>query len=408
MMEAEMTLSEASILSQLFGESASRFMDEFWPHTFFHYRGPIERLTLLCSNPDLQSVEALLDWAMATKYNKFEADLPAVRDEFEHVSSLDDRLARAALKSGMTLRLSLREEFPEVNTFVEELKQGLELPAYSFTRNITYCSPPGEGTSLHFDQNINIVVQMSGKKTWFIAPNEFAANPTVRYSTRQSGIPTKLADYVEMLPKEHSQIRNGVTIDMIPGDVLFVPAGWWHSTTCTEESLQVNFTSDSPNWCGMLLNALARHLQRRAEWRGLATGLNSQNVARKRRARDRLDALVRQVADIVGSLDMDSISTDAEWWAAAERLADKRTYKKPQGVSFSWEESALNVTSEDGAHIRLDLEAEYLPLAKYICEAALPFTEDDVAHLSPTLDRPNLRRFLAVLTRHKVLEATLD
>jgi hypothetical protein len=83
-----------------------------------------------------------------------------------------------------------------------------------------------------------------------------------------------------------------VTVDLRPGDALYVPAGWWHTTEILSTSITLggNFVDDS-NWCDFLTSL--RMWSRASGWGPHRTaGLAAAHVASPlvgRRARARLE-----------------------------------------------------------------------------------------------------------------------
>jgi JmjC domain len=306
----------------------------------------------------------------------------------------------------MTVRANLTEHFAELQRFVKGLKGELELPSYTAVRSLVYCSPRGEGTSLHFDKNSNVVVQLAGEKQWTLAPNAFVENPTERYTPHMRTVPPLLADYVAVLPCDPSEVTRAGTlsVEMRPGDVLFVPRGFWHATSCAEESLQVNFTADSPTWAALVAAALQRRLERLPEWRELPWGLESKVDGRRQRAVDQLRGLLGQVSTLLGGLDAAELPRDAEWRLNHGSLRKQPTFQRSERTRLELRGRVLWVTEDTEETTELDLEHELVPLARYVCETDAHFTEDQASLVCPALDAANVRRFLMILVRHRALQ----
>ena len=98
------------------------------------------------------------------------------------------------------------------------------------------------------------------------------------------------AELLFELPKDHLEF------DMRPGCVLFVPRGYWHSTSTDENSLSLNFTFSQPTWADVFTKSLQELLLSSPEWRELADGLEGADQDRKKQAIERFEVLVKKIA----------------------------------------------------------------------------------------------------------------
>ena len=96
-------------------------------------------------------------------------------------------------------------------------------------RSIVYATPAGSGTRLHFDANVNFIIQLHGSKRWILAPNTSVENPTERFTAGSLEMSAALeqqchAPLIDQVPEDSLEFL------MTPGCVLFVPRGYWHET----------------------------------------------------------------------------------------------------------------------------------------------------------------------------------
>jgi len=146
----------------------------------------------------------------------------------------------------------------------------------TYSRSLIYAIKVGEGTAPHFDQNINFVVQISGKKKWWIAPNTSVENPMTRYTIGTQADP-ELDSYLDdELPTEFP--KEAMEFTLVPGSVLFLPRGAWHKTEATEDALSLNFTYSAPTWIDMLQAALRGRLAMSPYWRQTADFVTDQEL----------------------------------------------------------------------------------------------------------------------------------
>lgn len=118
----------------------------------------------------------------------------------------------------------------------ERVRRKLQFPA-SF-----WFGPAGSVSTLHFDPADNLFVQIYGKKRFIlISPDQ---SPGVYYpherfkSINFSPLDVERPDF-DRFPA--AQGLEPLQCEMVPGDVLHIPMGWWHYVRATEISISLNF-----------------------------------------------------------------------------------------------------------------------------------------------------------------------
>lgn len=106
-----------------------------------------------------------------------------------------------------------------------------------------YLSPPNSTGVLHYDRQHNFFIQREGTKRWFVS--EKPATPNPHDNLVYTGTPQKFfdemkaKDYHIALPKECGR----QVFELNPGDVLYVPPGFYHSPeTLSSASLHYTLT----------------------------------------------------------------------------------------------------------------------------------------------------------------------
>lgn len=220
-----------------------------------------ENIRELLELPFLSSLDTLLNsWPQP-----IQAHLPDVRDE---ASSIDTTAkdAKKLFENGMGLLFNEAQNIsPVLRNWLEELKKNIGLSALTYGRCLIYAIPDGKGTAPHFDQNINFVLQIHGKKTWTIAPNQTVSNPLTRHTMGRPVDPELLSYLTEEMPT--TMPPECVSFELRPGSLLFVPRGCWHSTEAAGDALSLNFTFTAPSWADLFLAALRSRLILSPEWR---------------------------------------------------------------------------------------------------------------------------------------------
>ena len=239
----------------------------------------------------LQQIEQLrdLESVIAARQLKVRACLPDYDDEYSsiHVGPED---ALKAYRNNMTLVFdSMQKQNQTISQILQNIRRQLGLVTggaennLCHARSIVYATPAGCGTRLHFDANINFIIQLQGSKIWRLAPNNSVTHPTERFTAGSFEMSAALEKQCQA-PLIDEMPDDSLEVDMQPGCVLFVPRGYWHETTTHEDSLSLNFTFSQPSWADVFTKSLQEHLLQFPEWRALADGLESEDLKTKQKA----------------------------------------------------------------------------------------------------------------------------
>jgi 50S ribosomal protein L16 3-hydroxylase len=195
-----------------------------------------------------------------------------VKDESSTITTTTEK-AFESFDNGCGLLFNdINNLFQDLNGVIESIKDELGLPQISYGRNLLYATPENGGSATHFDQNFNIIIQLTGKKTWNITENHSVSDPITRHALGQELDP-ELSSYIDELPEDIDSFDK--TYELDKGSFLFVPVGHWHNTHAQENSLALNFTFSTPSWAELLLTALRARLVSSPNWRKRAYGFNS-------------------------------------------------------------------------------------------------------------------------------------
>ncbi len=258
----------------------------------FVVHGARDALAPLFDLPLLASREALLGaWP-----DQVQVHLPAVADEASAISASPHDAARL-FANGMCLLFEEAQRFaPALVPWLDAIRADLGLSALTQARCLVYATPAGQGTAPHFDQNVNVVLQLHGTKTWWLAANAHVTHPMERHTIGQR-VDAELSTYAR-LPMPDALPADRTEIVLAPGSVLVVPRGIWHATRATTDALALNFTFSAPTWIDLLTAALRSRLARSADWRETAAATEVASF----------EALLRELA------------IDAQGWHAADIL----------------------------------------------------------------------------------------
>lgn len=91
----------------------------------------------------------------------------------------------------------------------------------------------GAGTKLHQDSHgFNVVCQIYGKKEWTLAPPQSSGIKSTRCPYEPSTVWGRNVNLRD--------VKDALTFELVPGDMLVVPPGWWHSVISLTEAISVN------------------------------------------------------------------------------------------------------------------------------------------------------------------------
>ncbi len=124
------------------------------------------------------------------------------------------------LRQGATLIIDhLEKKHPKIYEFSAYLHRNINT-------NIQincYVSQPGkQGFDCHYDTHDVFIIQIQGKKTWFIS------EPTIKY-------PLKRQKKITTTPPESPYLE----CSLAEGDVLYIPKGHWHYAIAVEPSIHL-------------------------------------------------------------------------------------------------------------------------------------------------------------------------
>jgi hypothetical protein len=155
--------------------------------------------------------------------------LPFFRDESQDEAELQRKHALMFLNLMETAPKNLRADVTDVSFLTQPWRKVLEVNMWSGTDNVT--------TPLHYDVTHNFYVQVKGRKRFILfAPkdyNNIYLYPRIHPSTRMSQVASSFPNVdLEKFPKFENAQPYEVVLEA--GDVLFIPAYWFHMPTALE------------------------------------------------------------------------------------------------------------------------------------------------------------------------------
>ncbi len=204
-------------------------------------------------------------------------DLRLALDEKVLNESDNDNLVELC-QSGATLIIDqIHKHIAEVTQFAAEIKYDL---GYSTQVN-AYCSWPGrQGFSCHYDTHEVFILQVDGKKQWYVFTDTIKHPLTDQKSTSFS--PPEVDPYL--------------TCTLYPGDILYIPRGHWHYAVALDQpSLHLTLGVHCKTRIEFL-EWLISELRQKEEWRkSLPLPVETALV------KDSLDSLIQDLSQLLAS-----------------------------------------------------------------------------------------------------------
>lgn len=230
------------MLKRLLGDATEAFLRETYLRAPAVFRGTAGALREAVGPP---VVDALLP--------NPEINLLLVRSGAPYPGARpQDRVAAAArLAEGYTLAFRDPHRHAEG---IRDLARGMSADLHAWANVHIYWTPPGQqGFSWHYDPEEVFIVQIDGTKEYLGKPNASHPNPT-----EEAMFPVERGAKVEHTAEQRWELA--------PGDVLYLPGGYWHCARAVTESVSLSFGMMPPVTTD-LLEYLRRSLLRSPEWR---------------------------------------------------------------------------------------------------------------------------------------------
>ena len=181
-----------------------------------------------------------------------------------HTRRIDaDRVHAAYTRQNFTILIN---SLHRRSLAMHEISRDLSLDfGYPVSINAYVTPPHSQGFEAHWDYMESYIVQISGVKTWTLA---------------QGGVPLSRSDLIYK-PK-NSQIGETIaTIDMRPGDVMYLPSGVVHQAhTSGTESVHLTIAVEVPDTC--TISSLAK---------GVAEAVAFSDISVRKVIRDAIDTI---------------------------------------------------------------------------------------------------------------------
>lgn len=104
-----------------------------------------------------------------------------------------------------------------------------------------WIGPGGTFTPLHFDLTNNLLAQVVGSKVLTLLPPSESAKLENHRHVFSAIHDITDPERLDMFPRAREAVQYDVQID--PGDLLFIPFGWWHQVAAVDFSVTLTYTN---------------------------------------------------------------------------------------------------------------------------------------------------------------------
>ena len=384
-------------LAKLFGTNGvGDFLGGYWPERHFCVHRKHSDLPAVLRGEELGGLDGLA--------RHYRGPVAFGRGAVDTRTFNSDAHPAHLFRLGYTVYLyDIAASVPRLPAWLAALERDLGVPAGS-SKIGAFASPCGDGLPIHFDADDVISVQLSGSKTFEIAPVE-----ALRFPVGQQFGPGMLPGD-ELYPQATAGFPkpDGVPLERIrmePGSILYLPRGTWHTTRAESDSFSISIGIRPPAALDYLLPQLRMLLLQDSRWRRPLYGIAGSPDVRGGELR-RLDDLLRDLPDAVARLTANDLAPPA-----ANLTPDSGREQRFQRVpmaSLATEPSAkrlrVSVTAWDREWIerttlQTEVPAQLLPALTWLRDRDAAFSSSELNRHVPGVPDIDVWQLLDLLAR---------
>jgi hypothetical protein len=277
--------------------AVGEFLAAHWDREAVHVRGDVERFAALLD---------VDDWRARREIGATDA---AIVDErgVQHQRRIASADIDAALAGGATVCADVSAS-PRLAAALQVLRDRL-VPGPELAFAKLYASPSSAGFAMHMDAHHVFVLQLEGRKRWTYSPRPVVTAPLYGgklvdgiavHTFPRDGAPIAGDDGRALAAPRSDEL---VTVELLPGDCLYLPPGSWHTTCAIGSSLAVSVSPPRAPALPFVLRILEEQLSLvpalRRDLVRTSAGAGPIPIA----VRKSIDAALAAVAEVAGSLD---------------------------------------------------------------------------------------------------------
>jgi hypothetical protein len=234
--------------------AVGEFFANHWDRAAAHVRGDVERFAALLD---------VADWRARRGIGA--TDAARVDDAgVQHQRRIANEDIDAALAGGATVCADVSSS-PRLAEALQSLRdRWVPGPEPAFAK--LYASPAGAGFAMHMDAHHVFVLHLEGRKRWTYSPQPVVTAPLFGgkivdgravHTFPRDGVPIVGDDGRPIAPPGSDDL---VTVELLPGDCLYLPPGSWHTTRALEACVAVSVSPPRAAALPFVLRMLERQL----------------------------------------------------------------------------------------------------------------------------------------------------
>ena len=177
------------------------------------------RIGILGADPQQTVLDAFATYAPKLRYHGVDPSLPAPKAEAVPDGDAFMALIRRFHERDYTVRIP---DVLPLSPALQRFARALECLLHQRVTALLFWSKEGAKAITHYDNEDNIVIQLSGRKRWYV-----------------SSEPPLLPNDWERVGEAPPGLGQHKVYDVEPGDLLYIPRGTPHTVDSTSESLHV-------------------------------------------------------------------------------------------------------------------------------------------------------------------------
>ncbi|WP_394832988.1 cupin domain-containing protein [Pendulispora rubella] len=300
-------------------------------------------------------------------------------EQGHRTARVSPQAARRFYSAGIAL---LVQKIPQLELLAADVARVLGFPATS-VRCSLFCNRRAARTLAHFDSADTLTVQITGSKTWRIAPNEHVRLPMDTWGHPDvPGHELRLYMHEQFPPTMPDE--NVESHRLEPGAMLYVPRGHWHETESSEESVSLHIQILPRTWADVVLKTLHSRLLRDESWRATAYRLWGLEREGDWDAAKALEAL----REVVGTLTPEDVHRPAPWTPTPDDCIAPRARGSVGVVASAKDYKSVRLTSEEFAlehATTVQMSPSYLRATLLVADGPDPLSAKDLAARVPDL-----------------------
>jgi ribosomal protein L16 Arg81 hydroxylase len=195
-------------------------------------------------------------------------DLAAKAQFFDkHGQHREMRIQASQIKgcfaAGMTICIGNTEKFlPDLDAQAQACRDSINFGGeFGFS---CYWSPDNAGFGTHYDDRPVFICQLQGSKRWWYSSTPAITAPQGNWLYRAKDLPLMRAHGFEISEPIEAEFEQAT---LLPGDMLYLPAGTWHKTSAVGESLALTIRMRENNPALIMRDVLRQLFKSESDWR---------------------------------------------------------------------------------------------------------------------------------------------